>query len=468
VNDGDIVTWAETCWFPPSEKGKPITLEPHQKRILRHIFQRDDRGCFLYSTVIWSEPKKSGKTELAALMTFWLAAAEGPFSECYFLANDLEQSKSRAFQAMGRAVRRYKQVKVLSDRAILSEGSTIQALASDYAGAAGANTTCATFDELWAYTSEASRRLFDEMGPVPTRRNSLRLITTYAGYEGESVLLEELYKKGLSGEPVPGLEDIDDGDGKPACRAVDGLFWFWSHKPRMPWQTPEYYQAQKAAPGFRPNAYLRLHENRWVATESAFIDMARWDACVDAEHRPLMSPDDAALYAGVDAATVRDCAAVVAVYWDAGDKKVKLARHRIWRPSKGAPLDLEQTIEGELRFLHRAYRLRRVLYDPYQMARSAQTLAKAGLPMEELPQTLGNLTPSGQTLFDLINDRRLVVYPNADDLREHVAGAVAVESPRGWRLSKEKTSRKIDGAVALSFACLAAVREGPGGGLWAY
>ena len=41
-----------------------------------------------------------------------------------------------------------------------------------------------------------------------------------------------------------------------------------------------------------------------------------------------------------------------------------------------------------------------------------------------------------------------------------VAAAVAVESPRGWRLAKEKASSKIDGAVALSFACLAAVREG--------
>jgi phage terminase large subunit-like protein len=49
---------------------------------------------------------------------------------------------------------------------------------------------------------------------------------------------------------------------------------------------------------------------------------------------------------------------------------------------------------------------------------------------------------------------------NAPDLRELVLNAVSVETPRGIRLSKQKTSRRIDGAVALSFAVLAAVQHG--------
>src|SRR5581483_754543 len=49
--------------------------------------------------------------------------------------------------------------------------------------------------------------------------------------------------------------------------------------------------------------------------------------------------------------------------------------------------------------------------------------------------------------------RRLRVYPDAE-LRQHVLNAVAVETARGWRLAKEKASRKIDAAVALSFACM--------------
>jgi hypothetical protein len=38
--------------------------------------------------------------------------------------------------------------------------------------------------------------------------------------------------------------------------------------------------------------------------------------------------------------------------------------------------------------------------------------------------------------------------------------AVSVDTPRGIRLSKQITSRKIHGAVALSFAVLAAVQNG--------
>jgi hypothetical protein len=38
-----------------------------------------------------------------------------------------------------------------------------------------------------------------------------------------------------------------------------------------------------------------------------------------------------------------------------------------------------------------------------------------------------------------------------------------VETTRGWRLAKEKTSHKIDVVVALSFAAVAAVREGTQG-----
>jgi phage terminase large subunit-like protein len=59
----------------------------------------------------------------------------------------------------------------------------------------------------------------------------------------------------------------------------------------------------------------------------------------------------------------------------------------------------------------------------------------------------------------VLTTRGIRLY-NAPDLREHVLNAVSVETPRGIRLSKQKTSRKIDGAVALSFAVLAAVQNG--------
>ena len=41
-----------------------------------------------------------------------------------------------------------------------------------------------------------------------------------------------------------------------------------------------------------------------------------------------------------------------------------------------------------------------------------------------------------------------------------VSRAIAIETPRGWRIAKEKTSHKIDAVVALAMAALAAVEEG--------
>ena len=94
--------------------------------------------------------------------------------------------------------------------------ATIQAIASDAGSAAGSNAVVSGFDELWAYTSERSRRLWDEMTPPPTRQIAFRLTVTYAGYEGESVLLEELYRRGKA-QPLIG-DDLYAGEG---------LLMFW-------------------------------------------------------------------------------------------------------------------------------------------------------------------------------------------------------------------------------------------------
>ena len=93
------------------------------------------------------------------------------------------------------------------------------------------------------------------------------------------------------------------------------------------------------------------------------------------------------------------------------------------------------------------------------MARSVQTLREAGLEVEEYNQTLNNLTEATEALYSAFLAKNLKLYP-APDLRQHVLNAVSVETPRGIRLSKQKTSNKIDAAVALSFAVLAAIQYG--------
>jgi phage terminase large subunit-like protein len=101
----------------------------------------------------------------------------GRFAEAYAVANDLKQAQDRVFQAVRRIVECSPDLKreavMTQNRITFPEtGATITALASDYAGAAGANPVVSSFDELWGYTSESSRRLWDEMVPriFPTSR----------------------------------------------------------------------------------------------------------------------------------------------------------------------------------------------------------------------------------------------------------------------------------------------------------
>jgi hypothetical protein len=49
-----------------------------------------------------------------------------------------------------------------------------------------------------------------------------------------------------------------------------------------------------------------------------------------------------------------------------------------------------------------------------------------------------------------------MLYPS-DELRQQALSTVAVENPRGWRIAKEKASKKIDAIVALAMASVAAM-----------
>jgi hypothetical protein len=208
----------------------------------------------------------------------------------------------------------------------------------------------------------------------------------------------------------------------------------------------------------RPNAYRRMILNEWVNAESAFIEMREWDACVDPGLQPLQSDRNLPIYLAVDASLKRDSTAIVAVTTDG--ERVRLVAHRIFQPSPDQPLDFEATIEAEIIDLCSRFSVQAVRFDPWQMASSSQRLIKRGVPMEEFPQTSGNLTDSSSNLYELIKACNLQVYPD-EAMRLSISQAIAVETPRGWRIAKEKAKHKIDVVVALAMASLAAVKQQP-------
>jgi phage terminase large subunit-like protein len=437
---------SEVCVDP--ETGQPFDLLPAERVFLDHAFKTDDRGRLLYPEQMFSAPKKSGKTAFAALHVLTTSLIfGGAYPEAYCIANDLEQAQGRVFAACKRIVEMSPLLRagahVTADKIEFATGAAISAVASDYAGAAGANPTISSFDELWGYTSERSRRLWDELVPPPTRKIACRLTTTYAGFEGESLLLEELYKRGLSC-PQVGADLYAGG----------GLLMFWSHTPIAPWQTAEWIEQMRGQ--LRPNAFARMIENSFVSAASVFVDMEAFDACVDAQAKPLLEKPDLPIYVAVDASVKRDSTAIVAVSYDHEARRVRLVTHKIFQPSGNAPLNFEATIERTLLDLQGRFRVRSVHFDPYQMQAVAQRLGSAGVPMFEFAQTPAHLTAMGSNLYELVKSAGIVFYPD-DDLRLAMSRAVAVESERGLKITKAKSSHKVDVVVALAMAAWAAV-----------
>jgi hypothetical protein len=265
-----------------------MRLEPHQHEILNCLFERDEAGRFLCQTIIYSAPKKSGKTDIEGAVGEWLAAVEPGLPEIYMIGNDKEQAQTRAYKAISQQIgendaygkrnpimggARGLFLKPTKNTLEMKDGGFIKTVAIDFAGEAGANPVASLWDELWGVDRETQRRLWDEFTPVPTRQNSIRFVATYAGFKGESELLWELYerivKKGERVHPTLPLYKSKDGEGVA----------YWDEGPeahRMPWQTPQYYAGERAR--MRPSAYQRLHLNKWVSAETNFIQADQWDA----------------------------------------------------------------------------------------------------------------------------------------------------------------------------------------------
>jgi phage terminase large subunit-like protein len=405
-----------------------------------------------YPEQVFAAPKKSGKTAFGALhMLTTILLFGGKFAEGYCVANDLEQAVGRVFQAVTRIVESSPllkaEAKITADKITFPafDNATVTAISSDYAGAAGANPNETVVDELWGVTSERGHRLFDEMIPPPTRKIACRLTVTYAGFSGESVLLEGLYKRGMA-QPEVG----------PSLRAGDGLLCAWHHEPIAPWQTPEWLNEMRRS--LRPNQFLRMIENRFVTSESSFIGLDVWDACVDPTARPVIDDRRLSVWVGVDASVKHDSTAIVVCTWEQTAQRVRLVTHKIFQPTPDDPLSFEDTIESTVLDLQRRFRVVKVLFDPWQMMAVSQRLTKQGIKIEEFPQSPGNLTIASTNLFDLITGRNIVLYPSAE-MRLAASRAVAIETSRGWRIGKEKQSHKVDCIIALAMAAHAATKH---------
>lgn len=453
------VAWAQGPYGWIGEGGQPITLEPWQRAAL-DSWKAHSGDC---STLAISNIKKSGKTLLNAVLLAWrwLALPGVHFA----IGNDLDQATARQFSEIVAMVKRnpyLSQTVRVSAKVLTFEptGSTLQALASDAAGNAGANHLTASHTEAWGLIYESGVRSWEELTPPPGRFHgypALRLADSYAGFEGQSLTWTNLVERGLQGERV--------SEDWPIYKA-GGLLLFHMEGEEArercyrgsPEEAAAYYADQRAS--LRPNAFIRMHSNQRTAGEAAFVPVEAWDNCYSPEVRPFTPGHGRRLVLGADASTSRDLTSLVGCEYDDKGGIVDVTFVRVWKPKSilgiraGKPtVDLAETIGAAVMELHKAGSLAAVVCDPYQLHTLIVEWEKAGIRVIELAQNAGRVE-SDQALYDAIVSRSLRHYGDPA-LTEAVHNAIAIETPRGFRLAKEKASKKIDACVALSMAAWA-------------
>lgn len=464
INDPNIGFYINNAWDFEINKEIGVgrmTLTERQKRICQYVLRQDEDGRFPYTTFVFSDIKKSGKTAISASIGAWFLEYAPPDTEVILCANSLDQSTRLIFKDISFHFKHTHRGKVFKDHIDMPNGSTLMIFSKNYASSAGSRHALTLWDELHGAMSEDDRRRWDELQPVPTVTHSLRLVSSYAGFYGESELLYDLYVNGVDEDECP------DGKGHRIEELKDlpiyenaGQITYWNHEPTMPWQTPSYYAAAMASE--RPNSYLRLHENRWTSSREVFIPIEWW---ASAESHIQQSAEiweghpyrDSKIYIGIDAATKRDCTAAVGVAADSKNGKIALVFHKIWRPEKDDSLDLEDTLEPYILSVFKKFKVVDIACDPAHMYQIITRLRNKGLPVTEFSQVDSSMIQASQHLFDLLRQDNLWAYP-ASDLKEHLQNVMAEYTSRGVRIVKDKSNsrlanKKIDGAVALAIAC---------------
>ncbi len=243
---------------------------------------------------------------------------------------------------------------------------------------------------------EGSRRLWAETKPSPVRESSIRLVETYRGFRGESLLLEAREEVAMAGHQVtagelvkavgmshsPFLEAPNAPDPVPIwinddaglCAYIDS----GTVARRMPWQVGErgerYYREEER--NDRPEDFRRHHMNEWAEALETAIPIEWWDACRD--EVAIAPGDQQPIILALDAGVSHDAFAIQAVsrHPDETLRGAHVVQRavRMWEPKQGEALDFgdaldpgPETPRGFLRVFCATHNVVQVAYDRYEL-----------------------------------------------------------------------------------------------------
>ena len=483
------------CHTKGTWAGKPFELIDWQEQIIRDLFGvLKPNGYRQFNTAYIEIPKKQGKSELAAAVALLLLCGDGEErAEVYGCAADRNQAKI-VFDVAVDMVRfcpaLSKRVKILESQkkiTYLPTNSSYQVLSADVANKHGFNTHGVIFDELH---TQPNRKLFDVMlqGSGDARMQPLYFLITTAGNDINSICYE-VHQKAI---------DIAEG------RKVDPTFYsvIYGAAEDEDWTDPEVWKKANPSLGItvgidkvqaacesaqqnpgEENAFRQLRLNQWVKQSVRWMPMDKWDACAFP-----VSEDDLEgriCYGGLDLSSTTDITAFVLVFPPLDEEDKYYILPYFWIPEETldlrvrrdhVPYDLWErqgtlmTTEGNVvhygyieKFIERLgerFNIREIAFDRWGAVQMVQNLEGLGFTVVPLGQGFKDMSPPTKELMKLVLEEK-IAHGGHPVLRWMMDNIFIRTDPAGnIKADKEKSTEKIDGAIATIMGLDRAIRCG--------
>ena len=469
--------------------GKPFRLLPWQEKIIRDVFGtvRDEEPSMRqYNQVYIEIGKKNGKSELGAALALNMLVNDNEWkAEVYSCASDRQQA-AIVFDVAVDMVRQNptlsKLIKIIpSTKRMVYQptGSIYQVLSSEVATKHGLNVSACIFDELH---TQPTRALYDVMtqGSGDARKQPLWFFLTTAGTDHNSVCWEVHQKaldilEGRKRDPrfypvVYGLPD--DADWQ------DEQNWYKCN-PSLGYtitidKVRDAYRKALETPADE-NMFRQLRLNQWVKQSIRWMPMDKWDEC----GAPVIPSEmeGRVCYAGLDLSSTSDLTTLVLVFPPSDESEPYVVLPFFWLPEETLPLRVRrdhvmydvwekqgflQTTEGNVvhygfieKFiceLGENYNIREIAYDRWNATQMVQNLEDDGFTMIPFGQGFRDMSPPTKELMRLVLEHRLA-HSGHPVLRWNMDNAFVRTDPAGnLKIDKQKSTEKVDGAVALVMA----------------
>ncbi|WP_394526857.1 terminase large subunit [Lacrimispora sp. JR3] len=475
-------------------RGVPFELLPWQDTIIREVFGTvKDNGYRQYNTAYVEIPKKNGKSELAAAVALYMTCGDGEWgAEVYGCASDRQQASivfDVAVDMVDQCPALKKRIKpVMSVKRLVYKptNSFYQVLSAEAYTKHGLNVHAVIFDELHA---QPNRELFDVMtkGSGDARTQPLFFLITTAGNDRNSVCFEQHQK----------AEDIILG------RKIDSAFYpvIYGAKDAADWSSEKVWYRANPSLGYTidiekvRNAYLsakdnpaeenifrQLRLNQWVKQSTRWMQMEKWDACDFAVDEVELIGREC--YGGLDLSSSTDITAFVLIFPPRTEEEKYIILPYFWIPEENmrlrvrrdhVPYDVwEQqgflkTTEGNVihygfieRFiddLGKKFHIKEIAFDRWGAVQMVQNLEGLGFTVVPFGQGFKDMSPPSKELMKLTLEKKLA-HGGHPVLRWMMDNIFIRQDPAGnIKPDKEKSTEKIDGAVAAIMALDRAIRN---------